>query len=302
MQLDVIPSPFKSLELSGVQHRDPLKLSHFLLEKCIEGGVSLHHPAVAISLQTDGLRNEIASVRIAESRSDIETDIPCTRIIITAGAWSPCVFETLFPTSKFKLPVSSLAGHSLVVRSPHWRREDEGDGNGGCHAVFMASTPGYSPELFSRRGGEIYIAGLNSASEPLPDLATESKDKISSAAIDRLRQTARQVLGRQEGTRHGKGEGDGDSEGDGHDGLEIVRQGLCFRPVTETGLPIIGRIPNEILGDGVNTRPGADGGVYLAAGHGPWGISLSLGTGKVMAEMVQGRELSADVAALGLRV
>ena len=44
-----------------------------------------------------------------------------------------------------------------------------------------------------------------------------------------------------------------------------------------------------------------DGGVFIAAGHGPWGISHSLGTGKVMAEMLEGEELSADVGALGMQ-
>jgi glycine/D-amino acid oxidase-like deaminating enzyme len=35
----------------------------------------------------------------------------------------------------------------------------------------------------------------------------------------------------------------------------------------------------------VGTRGTREGGVFIAAGHGPWGISLSLGTGKVMSEI-----------------
>lgn len=261
---------------------DPLQLSQFLLKKCIEAGVHLHHPAKAVSVQAD-MRNEVSSIRIADTSSSTETDVPCTSIIITAGAWSPQVFEALFPTSGFKIPVTSLAGHSLVVKSPRWTQEHEPS---GCHAIFMTSQPGYSPEIFSRIGGHIYIAGLNSASEPLPLLATESKSNISQASIAKLRATAKEVLG----------------QGEAEDGLEVVREGLCFRPVTNNGLPILSRLPDKILGDGVSTRPGAEGGVYLAAGHGPWGISMSLGTGKVMAEMVQGRILSADISGLQLEV
>ncbi|KAI1772710.1 FAD dependent oxidoreductase [Hypoxylon cercidicola] len=257
---------------------DPLQLSQYLLQKCVDAGVQLHHPAKAISIQTD-MRDELSSICVADTQSSTETDIPCTTVIITAGAWSPQVFSTLFPASTFRLPLSSLAGHSLVVKSARWTKEHEAH---GCHAVFMTSQPGYSPEIFSRIGGHIYIAGLNSATEPLPGLATDSKGRIKRDAVERLRDTAREVLGEAD--------------------VEVVREGLCFRPVTDSGTPILGRIPDTCLGPSVKTRPGPEGGVYLAAGHGPWGISMSLGTGKVMAEMVQGRELSADVSRLALKV
>lgn len=141
--------------------------------------------------------------------------------------------------------------------------------------------------MFSRADGYIYVAGLNSATEPLPHLPADARAGIRREAIERLRGTARLVLGSTT---------DGD---DDDDEIEVIREGLCFRPATARGTPILDRIPDAWLGPGVKTRPGAEGGVYLAAGHGPWGISLSLGTGMVMAEMMQGREVSADVGGLG---
>lgn len=85
--------------------------------------------------------------------------------------------------------------------------------------------------------------------------------------------------------------------------LRVVRESLCFRPVSRTGVPVIARLSEAALGlEGVGD--GGNGGVYVASGHGPWGISLSLGTGLVVAEMVLGKragKLSADVGALGLR-
>jgi len=81
---------------------------------------------------------------------------------------------------------------------------------------------------------------------------------------------------------------------DGDDDLEILREGLCFRPVGERGVPIIGRVDEGLLGLQL------EGGVWIAAGHGPWGISLSLGTGKVVSEMVEGRQTSANVRKLAL--
>jgi glycine/D-amino acid oxidase-like deaminating enzyme len=76
-----------------------------------------------------------------------------------------------------------------------------------------------------------------------------------------------------------------------------VRQ--CFRPVTSSGRPIVSRIPDEKLG-GIKTKDGGNGGVYIAAGHGAWGISHAPGTGLVLSELMEGRQTSAKVDALQL--
>ncbi|GKT42524.1 putative oxidoreductase [Colletotrichum spaethianum] len=252
---------------------DPLRLCHFLLDQCRSAGVRLHHPAAVLSVSTD-LRGDLASVRIGETTSSTETDVPCTRLVVAAGAWSPRVFSQLFPGASLEVPVSSLAGHSLVVK----RSRSSETQPPGCHAIFSTDGAGFSPELFSRVGGHIYIAGVNS-SIPLPPLPGEAP--VSAEAIAQLKSTAERIV-----------------DGGGVE-LEVVRQGLCFRPVTTSGAPILTRVPDGRLG-GVSTRAGADGGVFLAAGHGPWGISLSLGTGRVMAELMQGRKLSADISRLAL--
>lgn len=258
---------------------EPFQLCHFLLKQCLENGVQLSQNAKAIAIMKD-VRDELSSIRIADVQSSTETDVPCTRLIITAGAWSPQVFKELFSESQSELPISSLAGHSLVLKSPRWTAEME---NRGCHALYATSKTGFSPEIFSRRGGQIYVAGLNTDAIPLPRLATEKP--ISSEAINELKKVAVKLLGPEGGTV---------------DDLEVVREGLCFRPVTPYGTPIISRIDDEHLEEGIATRADAAGGVFLAAGHGPWGISLSLGTGKVLAEMAQGRRISADVSSLVL--
>jgi len=223
----------------------------------------------------------VSSITIASSTTSKTTTVPCTRLIIAAGAWTPHVFRTLFPSLRTPIPITALAGHSLLIRSPRWSVGDElHPERGGCHAVFTTDPSGYSPEIFSRLGGEIYIAGLNSSTIPLPEVATDRK--IDADSIEILKGTAQKLLG--------KGEG-----GDGENDLVILREGLCFRPVGKRG-PIIGPVGDETLG--IRTAEG--GGVWIAAGHGPWGITLSLGTGKVVGEMVEGRDTSADVYELQL--
>jgi glycine/D-amino acid oxidase-like deaminating enzyme len=254
-----------------------LLLCQFLLHSCLDRGVQLHHPARALSVGKD-MQDELSSICILNTNTNVESNIPCRKILIAAGAWSPQLFSTLFPNSKRRLPLSSLAGYSLIVRSPVWGNRHEAS---DCHAVFTTEETGYSPELFSRVSGEIYIAGLNSSAIALPNLPGE--EKLDEEAVRTLQRTAQRFLVTTANADH----------------LEIVRKGLCFRPVTAKGTPILGSIPDPDLG-GTNTKGAGGRGVWLAAGHGPWGISLSLGTGKVMAEMIEGKPTSASVSGLEL--
>ncbi|KAG7291608.1 hypothetical protein NEMBOFW57_001627 [Staphylotrichum longicolle] len=257
---------------------DPFLLCQFLLRECVKRGVKLHHPAKPLSLSTDE-KGELTGVRIVDTKSSAETELACARLIITAGSWTGQVFRALFPKSELEVPIKSLAGHSLVLKSPRWHAGLESN---GCHAIFTTHNEGFCPEMFSRIGGHIYFAGLNSSTLPLPDAAA-GKATPYPENLAQLRQAAREILG-----------AGAEAEND----LEIVREGLCFRPVTSWGTPIISRIRDGDLGAGMATKPGAEGGVFVAAGHGPWGIAMSLGTGVVLAEMVQGRKLSADVSGL----
>ncbi|KAE8135364.1 FAD dependent oxidoreductase [Aspergillus pseudotamarii] len=270
---------------------DPLKLCRFLMDTAISRGVTLHHPARAISLVTDE-GGTITGVRIVDLISREECTIPCTHLVICAGAWTSRVFEELFPSAQISIPVSQLAGYSLVLRSPRHTLEHEQQIYGGrSHAIFSENpfSCGFSPEIFSRQGGEIYIAGLNDPDLPLPGRAEESRDLIDRNEMRRLESVSAQLMGRI------MDEGD---EMRNMNDLEVLREGLCFRPVSDRGTPVVCKVDDDLLGNGVRTT--GHGGVFVAAGHGPWGISLSLGTGRVVADMVEGVPPRADVSELGL--
>ena len=114
--------------------------------------------------------------------------------------------------------------------------------------------------------GEVYLAGLNSSTYPLPRLANERK--LDPSAIATLKKTARRLLG---------------------DDAEVVRESVCWRPVTRRGVPVV-----------CDMRSQGEKGVFVAAGHGAWGISLSLGTGYCVAGMVEGKDHGEYVHGLGL--
>ncbi|KAI0034254.1 hypothetical protein K488DRAFT_84109, partial [Vararia minispora EC-137] len=123
-----------------------------------------------------------------------------------------------------------------------------------------------------RADGDIYLAGLNSSALPVEPSAHHTQPDPASLAV--LRACAARLLGVQQSD------------------LDVVRGALCHRPVGPAGRPIVAPLDDEWTAGAKR--------VFVAAGHGPWGISMSLGTGLVVAEMILGRELSADVSALGL--
>lgn len=127
--------------------RDPLRLSNFLLSECLSRGVHLHASTHTLSVSCNS-SGQIRGIRIHTNGT--EADLPCSRLVITSGAWTPQVFTTLFPSSDVKLPITSLAGHSLLMRSPAWKRPQEGEETA---AVFSTDPTGYFPEIFARIDG-----------------------------------------------------------------------------------------------------------------------------------------------------
>lgn len=271
--------------LVHMPYSDPLLLCQFLLEQCLTKGVILHHPARAIRLvkvnPEDPNSPTSIDLEVAETGqsygagSAVAREIWCDSLVIAAGCWTPRVYRTLFPNAGRIPKVTSLAGHSLILKSERWPKSSTTvtPTVPPCHAIFTSDPSGFSPEMFSRAGGDIWLGGLNSSTLPLPNLASDAFGMISRSSIQTLTEVAKSLCGND---------------------VEVIREGLCFRPVSATGAPIVAKIDEHDLGEGPKPKRG----VFVATGHGPWGISLSLGTGYVVSEMVLGKEPSVNVAAL----
>ncbi|MCJ1460165.1 hypothetical protein MMC28_010544 [Mycoblastus sanguinarius] len=216
---------------------DPPHLCHFLLDSCLARGVQLHKSACPISVSR-AENGDLSSVTIEDTSNQETKTIPCSHLVIAGGAWTPKIFSTLFPKSKTKIPITSLAGHSLVLRSPHFppRAVPRNDIPRETNAVFTTEAEGgYSPELFSRMpDGDIYLAGLNSLTYPLPKVANERIIDAKSIAV--LKRTAERLLGND---------------------VETIRESVCWRPVGRNG-PIICDMSEK-----------DEKGVIVNAGHGP---------------------------------
>ena len=267
---------------------EPRELCEFLLEECEKRGVVVKLGCKSKEVLRDA-RGKIAGLRVTAKEGG--STIDCENLILAAGAWTPRVFKDLFPQSRKRIPIEPLAGHSLLFRSPRYKtpfisknREPlrSGEKELMSYAIYCAPCHRfrYAAEAFARlaRGcdPEIWIGGLNDPNMKLPDTADAVKAMLRRKDIDDLRRTTAVLTGlSQEGQEMNE------------DDLQTTREGLCFRPVSRTGVPIVAAVKEQK-------------GVWIASGHGPWGISLSLGTGKVISEMVRGEDTSADISMLGV--
>ena len=268
---------------------EPMKLCEFLREESEANGVE-----ILLNRRTEGvvldMHGAVTGIKLIDTKTNDISIVPCSSIVIAAGPWTPFVFKTLYPKSALEIPIEHLAGHSCTVRSRHLKHlpnpfntpigtESKDESSPLHHAIFSSPSPewpSFAPEAISRTGrdgvAEVYIAGLNSSTLPLPSMSTESK--LDEKSRRQLRHTVAALTGEDEGT------------------LDIVQEVVCFRPVMSHGVgPIIGEVSPKYCDKGAS--------VYIASGHGPWGISLSLGTGLVVSEMVTGRSPSVPVDTLG---
>jgi glycine/D-amino acid oxidase-like deaminating enzyme len=174
-------------------------------------------------------------------------------VVIAMGPWSIVAAQWL-PLP----PVFGLKGHSLVF--------DTGT-SVPAEALFLeyreASGEVHGPEVFPRTDGTTYVCAISSES-PLPvDPANVAPDP---GAIERLQAMCARLsptLGQ----------------------AKVLTRQACHRPVTQDGLPLIGRVP------------GLDG-AYVATGHSVWGILNAPATGEAVAELIlDGAARTVDLAA-----
>jgi len=207
--------------------------------------------------------------------------IPCDNLIVTSGPWTSSVLKSLLPDEPpASFPViGSLSGASIVIRSKRWQPPETDTSQ--LNALFLNKPiGGFTPEVFSRVGGEIYLAGLNDASITPP--SPRAHPLPSPESVNRLINVAKLLCDSDSNKTHGNGTD-----------FEVVSRGLCFRPTTPKGTPVIGQIP--LRSGGVYGRKFR---LWVGSGHGPWGICMSLGTGMVLSQMVLGRKTSVGVEKL----
>ena len=150
------------------------------------------------------------------------------------------------------IPISTRRAHSIVIE-PSTQLPPQ--------AIFFSykseNRKTTSPELYSRPSS-VYICGPSDSQHSLPEYAKDVQilEKHTSDLENFANAISTQLA----------------------EGKVIVKQ-ACYLPYHQRGFPAIGWQ--------ISAKKGRAG-VFVAAGHAVWGISLGPGTGKVVAEMVVG--------------
>jgi len=247
-------------------HPDSHKFCSFLLGLCQDLGVSILLGATVTDLSSS---SPIATIL----QHNIQFPLPCHNLVIAAGPWSQRVLDNLFPFSNLHLGMNtfSTSGNHLGIRTPRWKPEDD---EKNCLYLNMNATEGRF-DVTSELGGTLYVCGP-AKPEALPSLSTQVSPQPES--IRDMLNICKRILDIPEG-----------------EAIEVLEEGRCYRPIMKRGFPVI----TEVLVDRLGSK--AEGmRVFLNTGHGKFGLSQGLGSGKVCSELIRGVDLSVDIGQLGL--
>jgi glycine/D-amino acid oxidase-like deaminating enzyme len=167
--------------------------------------------------------------------------IEADAVVIAMGPWSVLAAQWMPLPAVYGLQSPSLVYNTGADVPADALFLDCQDENGEAVSV----------ELFPRGDGTAHITAF-SDQRPLPvDPAAVTPDP---RAIDRLQAIAERLSPAFRAER-------------------IVARQSCFRPVTQDGLPLIGKVPDVA-------------GAYVATGHSVWGILNAPATGEALAELI----------------
>ncbi|MFQ5995038.1 MAG: NAD(P)/FAD-dependent oxidoreductase [Acidiferrobacterales bacterium] len=212
----------------------PEKFTHALIEAAEAQGTTLQIgriERVTVSDKPNGAHSVIVDGEA------ILADV----VVVAMGPWSTKTAEWL-PLP----PVGGLKGESITIRPIR---------DVPAHALFAEYQTSrgehYSPEVFPRPDGEVYLCGMPDTS-PVPDDPTQVE--VNMDACDRLQQLAASFSSSLVGAQR-------------------TRSQACYRPICADGLPLLGKVPTVR-------------GAYVATGHNCWGILNAPASGLAMAELI----------------
>jgi glycine/D-amino acid oxidase-like deaminating enzyme len=191
---------------------------------------------VRIGVVEDVVRREGAARGVRVGGETLDADA----VVLAMGPWTSRAVRGL------RLPtVRGLKGYSVTLTGA----------DVPAHSLFVdyrtADGRALEPEIFPRPDGEVYVCGI---ADPAPLPESPEGVTVSDEACAVLARAAGRVSTALAAAR-------------------IERRQACYRPVTDDGLPLIGRVP------GVS-------GAYVATGHGPWGMLNAPATGLALAELI----------------
>ena len=252
-----------------------MALGIWLYKQCLLYGVEFRMNSRVVSANLSHA-HDLLSLNVLGDNENFAV-LSCDKLVLAAGPWTPAVLRTLFPQSSVNLEPVISAGEWIVFENPNTSN------NRSVSAVYLDKIVGQKLEFAGRDDHTIWATGEKNATGEVPDVGDIPQPNLES--LEKLKVYAKHFLKR--------------SRVDTQDmeGFRVLSQGRSYRPATRTGLPFIGGVPAPKLFTqqchNCSTR------VYINSGHGSYGITLGMGSGKLMTQMVLGERTDLDISMLG---
>ncbi|KAJ1736377.1 hypothetical protein LPJ72_001463 [Coemansia sp. Benny D160-2] len=182
---------------------------------------------------------------------DQGTDIPADKVVVACGAWATsCLrWEAFRDVSASQIPIQGLRVHYLLAKpkEPIPAQAVFAEINGTVYSGEDAI------EIYPRPDGSVFVCG-EALDDPEMPPHNPFEPVYSKRATGRLKQIVSDVSPALS--------------------FDVIQYGLaCHLPVHARGIPVISKVPSSK-------------GLYIAAGHGCWGILNGPATGMAVSELL----------------
>lgn len=230
--------------------------------------------------------NQVQSV-VCSQKDQGPVWINCSQLLLACGPWTPKVYKKLFPFSPVRLHASTSAGDWIICKNPCPTTAES--------VAYVSFGPliGEKLEFAARNDGTIWACGRKNltASLPFPGQTAEPDEEL----IEDLLARAHAWLSSHCSC----------SDKHNHE-LQLLDKGRAFRPATKSGLPVLSEVESsDLTGDPMGrvqetSESTSTSGVYICWGHGSYGLTLGMGTGKLMDQLMRGEEPDLDLSLFAL--
>lgn len=246
----------------------------WLYEQCLDYGVEFRMSTLVTDADMT-MSQTMLSLNVTDNNKDNKTAsvLRCDNLVIAAGPWSPALFKVLFPWSPVKFDPVISAGDWIVFENPVMPADSE------IAAVYIDDIVGHKLEFAGRNDHTIWATGEKSGVGKVPNVEEEPEPDQRNLA--KLKAYADTFLN--------------------HDikELRVISQGRSYRPTTRNRLPVIAGIPPCRLSKTTVHCNDSRTSVYLNSGHGSYGVSLGMGSGKIMSQILMHKEPDLAVSKFG---
>ena len=203
--------------------------------------------------------------------NDKTSAIDCNKLVLAAGPWTPAMFKMLFPRSSVKFDPVISAGECFVFDNSESYSENSIAG------VYFDAIVGHKLEFAGRNDHTIWATGEKIATGEVPDVGRAPQPDPGS--LGKLKGYAALYLKRQHPCKQQ---------------MRVISQGRAHRPATRTQLPSISAVPACKLS--ADRCGSAKTGVFVNSGHGSYGVTLGMGSGKLMSLIILNDETDLDIS------